>query len=192
MNDVTEVLAKIENGDPNAADQLLPLVYEELRTLASAKLANEKPGQTLQATALVHDAYLRLVDADDTRHWDSRNHFFAAAAEAMRRILVETARRKQRIRHGGDRNRVDLDISSLGDDLPIEEIISVNDALELLGETNAQAAEIVKLHYFAGLTLEETSEIQGISARSVYRLWAFARAWLRRHLGDDWKPSVGS
>ncbi len=185
---MTRILSDISQGDPRAADQLLPLVYDELRKLAAAKLANEKPGKPLQATALVHDAYIRLVDVENAQQWDSKRHFFAAAAEAMRQILVENARRNKRLRHGGERNRVDLPLDASGVAIPVEAIVAVNDALDLLAESDVKAAEIVKLHYYSGLTLEETSDILSISPRSTYRLWAYARAWLRRHLRDGWKP----
>ncbi len=185
MNEVTRILSAIEQGDPNAAGQLLPLVYEELRTLAAARLAQERPGQTLQATALVHEAYLRLVDNDDARLWNSRGHFFAAAAEAMRRILVENARRKRRVKHGGERRRVDLNEAVLSAAGPDEEVLAVDEALERLAAADEQAAELVKLHYFAGLTIEQAAESLGVSARKGYRIWSFARAWLFRCLGGD-------
>ena len=184
MSDITQILAEIEDGDPAAADRLLPLVYEELRKLAAAKLANERPGQTLQATALVHDAYLRLVDVERAQQWNSRGHFFAAAAEAMRRLLVERARSKKRIRHGGGRQRIDLDtqlcISADGD----ETLLAINDALERLTAEEPEAAQAVKLRYFAGLTIEETAAAMNISVRTVNRHWTYARAWLYRELGE--------
>jgi RNA polymerase sigma factor (TIGR02999 family) len=185
MNEVTRILEAIDQGDPTAADRLLPLVYDELRALAAARLAREKPGQTFQATALVHEAYLRLVGGDDARPWNSRGHFFGAAAEAMRRILVENARRKRRIKHGGARRRVDLDEAILAIDGPAEELLAVDEALGRLAVEEPQAAELVKLHYFAGLTLDEAAEVLGISTRKGYRVWAYARAWLFRCLGGE-------
>ncbi|HEV2971096.1 MAG TPA: ECF-type sigma factor [Pirellulales bacterium] len=182
MNEVTRILFAVEQGDPQAAEQLLPLVYDELRRLAAQRLAQEKPGQTLQATALVHDAYLRLVDGDVAQHWNSRGHFFAAAAEAMRRILVENARRKQRGRHGGQLQRVDFDsqlqVPSEADD----NLLALDDAIQRLAAEEPQVAEVVKLRYFAGLTIEETSLALNISVRSVNRHWAYARAWLYQQL----------
>src|SRR5262245_50860772 len=153
MSEVTQILSRIEAGDPAAAEQLLPLVYEELRKLATARLAQEKPGQTLQATALVHEAYLRLVDAEKSQQWNSRGHFFAAAAEAMRRILVENARGKQRLKRGGNQQRIDLSDVEIASDKRDELILSVDESLSALAEQNAQAAELVKLRFFAGLTL---------------------------------------
>ncbi len=178
MHDVTQILSQIESGDPSAAEQLLPLVYDELRRLAAARLAQEKPGQTLQATALVHDAYIRLVDVDKAQHWDSRRHFFAAAAEAMRRILVEQARRKLRIKHGGEQHRVDLDHPDLVANLPPDELLLMNDAIDSLAAHDPIAAELVKLRYFAGLTIEEAAESIGESRTTAYRHWTYARAWL--------------
>jgi RNA polymerase sigma factor (TIGR02999 family) len=187
MTDVTRILSAIEAGDPHAGAQLLPLVYDELRQLAATKLAQEKPGQTLQPTALVHEAYLRLVASGDAsaprdQHWNSRGHFFAAAAEAMRRILVDKARRKGRIRHGHGLQRlnlVDAEVPAPTDD---EQIVLLDDALTRLAAARPQAAELVKLHFFAGLTLEESAPILALSPRSAGRLWAFARAWLRREM----------
>jgi RNA polymerase sigma factor (TIGR02999 family) len=178
MNDVTRILSAMEQGDPHAAEQLLPLVYEELRQLAAVKLAQEKPGQTLQATALVHEAYLRLVDVEEAQHWDSRGHFFAAAAEAMRRILVENARRKKRSKHGGDLQRVDLD-SSISFDQEPDDLVALDEALGRLATEDAPAAELVKLHFFAGLAIEKAGELLGLSRASAYRLWDYSRAWLR-------------
>ena len=177
MNDVTRILSAIENGDPLAAEQLLPLVYDELRQLAAQKLAGEKPGQTLQATALVHEAYLRLVGADESQPWDSRRHFFAAAAEAMRRILVEKARRKRSVKHGGRRTRIDLDEALVMGDEPREDLLELDELLEQLGNADARAAELVKLRFFGGLTGEQTAEVLGISPRATDLLWAYARAW---------------
>ena len=187
MNDVTHILAAIESGDPHVAAQLLPLVYDELRKLAAQRLAEEKPGQTLQATALVHDAYLRLVDTEKAQHWNSRGHFFAAAAEAMRRILVEKARRKQRLRHGGDRQRVDLDNLDVMQEEKAEELLALDEALERLAGEEATVGEVVKLRYFAGLSIEHTAAALSISVRTANRHWAYARAWLYQQLSppDD-------
>jgi RNA polymerase sigma factor (TIGR02999 family) len=182
MTDVTQILFQIEQGDPSAAEQLLPLVYDELRKLAAAKLANEKPGQTLQATALVHDAYLRLVDVDEVQHWDSRGHFFAAAAEAMRRILVDSVRRKGSRKQGGGLVRRDLDHVALLAPQPGDELLDLNDALERLAEVDIQAAELVKLRYFAGLTSEQTAQVLGVSARTADRIWVYARSFLLREI----------
>ena len=178
MADVTQILSQIESGDPSAADQLLPLVYDELRKLAAARLAQEKPGQTLQATALVHEAWLKLVDVDEAHRWDSRGHFFAAAAEAMRRILINRARDKRRLKRGGDRERVHFDLLADPATAPDDDLLELDDALSDLAGTNPQAAELVKLRYFAGLPLPEAAAILGLSTRSAARLWAFARAWL--------------
>jgi len=177
MNEVTRVLSAIEEGDPHAAQQLLPLVYQELRKLAAQKLAQEKPGQTLQATALVHEAYLRLVDADKVQAWNSRGHFFAAAAEAMRRILVENARRKRRPKHGGDRQRIKLDESLAVAD-PRKDLLALDDALTQLATHEPVKAELVKFRYFTGLSFEETAAILNISPATAKRYWAVARAWL--------------
>ena len=182
MSEVTRILSAIEQGDPSAAKQLLPLVYEELRKLAAQRLAREKPGQTLQATALVHEAYVRLVDSDEASKWNSRGHFFAAAAEAMRRILVERARRKGRLRHGRGYQRVNLldgEVAAPADD---EQLLLLDDALGRLATARPQAAELVQLRFFAGLTLEEIAPLLALSPRSARRLWAFARAWLRRDM----------
>jgi RNA polymerase sigma factor (TIGR02999 family) len=182
MSEVTRILSAIEHGDAHAAEQLLPLVYDELRRLAAQKLAQEKPGQTLQATALVHEAYLRLVDTDKAQPWNSRGHFFAAAAEAMRRILVERARHNGRIRHGGGLRRVDLldaEAAAPSDD---EQVLLLDEALTRLAAARPQAAELVKLRFFAGLTLEEIAPLLALSPRTCRRLWAFARAWLRRDM----------
>jgi RNA polymerase sigma factor (TIGR02999 family) len=189
MNEVTRVLSAIEQGDPHAAEQLLPLVYQELRQLAAQKLAQEKPGQTLEATALVHEAYLRLVDVEKAQHWDSRGHFFAAAAEAMRRILIEEARRKQRVRHGGGRKRLDLDRLDPADEEGGDDLLAVDEALERLAREDATVAEVVKLRYFAGLTMEETAAALGISLRTANRHWAFARAWLYEQLSGQSEAS---
>jgi len=178
MADVTQILSQIERGDPSAAEQLLPLVYDELRKLAAAKMTQENPGQTLQATALVHDAYIRLVDVDRARHWDSRGHFFAAAAEAMRRILVDAARRKKAIKHGGGLERQELDASKIPQQDSIEEILAVHEALDSLASVHPLAASLVKLRYFAGFTIEETAEQLGISPRKANQVWTYAKAWL--------------
>jgi RNA polymerase sigma factor (TIGR02999 family) len=182
MSDVTRILSAIEQGDPNAADQLLPLVYDELRKLAAQKLAQEKPGQTLEATALVHEAYLRLVDVEQAQHWDSRGHFFAAAAEAMRRILVERARRKGRIRHGGGLRRANLFDQEEPAPADDEQILLLDEALTRLAAARPQAAELVKLRFFSGLTVEQAASILDLSPRTARRLWVFARAWLRREM----------
>jgi RNA polymerase sigma factor (TIGR02999 family) len=191
MNDVTHILSAIEQGDPQAAAQLLPLVYDELRKLAAHKLAQEKPGQTLQATALVHEAYVRLVDTDQVQHWNSRGHFFAAAAEAMRRILVEQARRKGSEKHGGGRQRVALNGLELAVELPVADLLPLDDALTALAGRDAQAAQLVQLHCFAGLSIEQAAEALGLSARTAYRDWAFARAWLYRTLRGTEPPAEG-
>ena len=186
MSDLTRILSQIESGDPSAAETLLPLVYDELRKLAAAKLDNESSGQTLQATALVHEAYLRLMGAAATSNWDSRGHFFAAAAEAMRRILVERARRKKRLKHGGDNSRQELDEAEIAAPEPREDLLALDAALGKLAATDQSAAELVQLRYFAGLTLPEAAQAMDISPRSADRLWAYARAWLHQELrGSD-------
>jgi RNA polymerase sigma factor (TIGR02999 family) len=178
MTEVTRILYQIEDGDPSAADQLLPLVYEELRKLASAKLKHEKPGQTLQATALVHEAYLRLVDVEKAQHWDSRGHFFAASAEAMRRILINRARDKNRLKRGGEYKRIDLDQVELALDTPDEELLALDEAMQLFANEDAVGSELVKLRFFAGLNLRQAAESLGIPSRTADRHWAYARAWL--------------
>jgi RNA polymerase sigma factor (TIGR02999 family) len=185
MSDVTRVLSAIEQGDPHAAEQLLPLVYNELRRLAAARLTHERPGQTLQATALVHEAYLRLVDADKAQHWDNRRHFFAAAAEAMRRILVEQARRKGRIKRGSHYNRLPLDEIAAPELPPAVDLVALDDALSRLAQKHPEKAELVKLRYFAGFTAAEAADTLGISTTTADRYWTFARAWLLRELGAD-------
>jgi len=185
MPDVTLILQSIEEGDSTAAEKLLPLVYDELRKLAAAKMALEKPGQTLQATALVHDAYLRLVDVEQVQHWNSRGHFFAAAAEAMRRILINRARDKNRLKRGGGRERIDLDSLQLAIDCPVDDLLAVDEALQNLAAEDASSAELVKLRFFAGLSLGEAAEVLGITRRVADRLWAFARAWLYNALRDS-------
>jgi RNA polymerase sigma factor (TIGR02999 family) len=182
MTDITPILNAIEQGDPHAAEQLLPLVYDELRKLAAQKLAQEQPGQTLEATALVHEAYLRLIGGDVVRPWDSRRHFFAAAAEAMRRILVENARRKRSAKHGGKRIRVDLDDALLVANDPSPTLLEVDELLDQLAQADPKAAELVKLRFFAGLTGEQTAQALGISPRSADMLWSYARAWLFERL----------
>jgi RNA polymerase sigma factor (TIGR02999 family) len=184
MSEVTRILSAIEQGDPHAAEQLLPLVYDELRQLAAQKLAQEKPGQTLQATALVHEAYLRLVDVEQAQQWNSRGHFFAAAAEAMRRILIDQIRRKRSQRQGGACRRAELSVCDLVE-LPLNDaLLDLDDALTKLAAIDPQAAELVKLRVFAGMTIEEAAQVQGISPRTVKRTWAYARAWLGRELAS--------
>jgi RNA polymerase sigma factor (TIGR02999 family) len=178
MSEVTRILSAIEQGDLHAAEQLLPLVYDELRKLAAEKLAHEAPGQTLQATALVHEAYLRLADGDKTQHWNSRGHFFAAAAEAMRRILINRARDKGRQKRGGSWQRVDLDRLLVADRASEEDLVAIDDVLQELARKNGPCAELVKLRFFTGLTLDEAAEAMGIVPRTANRYWAFARAWL--------------
>lgn len=209
MSEVTSILAQIESGDPSAAEQLLPLVYNELRRLAAAKMAQEQPGQTLSATALVHEAYLRLVrpvdavqseTADSTaggplpdggpsptaaQRWDHRGHFFAAAAEAMRRILVEVARRKARIKHGAEFGRADLNPDFISLPVPAAELLAVHEALEKLEAENPQAARLVKFRYFAGFTIDEAAEQLGLSPRKASQIWTYARAWLAAEIGGD-------
>jgi RNA polymerase sigma factor (TIGR02999 family) len=185
MSELTRILNAIEEGEPHAAEQLLPLVYDELRRLAAAQMAREKPGQTLDATALVHEAYLRLIGPADDHRWETRGHFFAAAAEAMRRILVEVARRKKRLRHGGGFHRCELpaDVPAIAS--PLEDVVAVDEALERLAAADPHAAELVKLHYFAGLTLDQTASVLGVSVRKAYTIWAYARAWLFRCLEGE-------
>jgi RNA polymerase sigma factor (TIGR02999 family) len=191
MSNVTRILSQIEQGDPAAAEQLLPLVYDELRKLAAAKLAQEKPGQTLQATALVHEAYVRLVSppssakpdiTDQPDHWNSRGHFFAAAAEAMRRILVDHARHKGRLKRGGSGQRLELSETQAADSGQSDLVLAVDDSLAALAEQNAQAAELVKLRFFAGLTLPEAAAAIDVSPRTADRLWAYAKAFLHQRL----------
>ncbi|HEX5220380.1 MAG TPA: sigma-70 family RNA polymerase sigma factor [Verrucomicrobiae bacterium] len=178
MSDVTQLLNAIEDGDPNASDQLLPLVYEELRALAAARMAQEKPGQTLQATALVHEAWLRLSGGAEPKVWNGRGHFFGAAAEAMRRILVERARRKARLRHGGEQQRVNLEHFTIAAEDSSEAVLAVHDALEKLARESPQKAELVKLRYFIGLSANEIATALGVSVPTVERHWAYARSWL--------------
>lgn len=183
MSEFTKILQAIDEGDPLAADRLLPLVYEELRRLAAVHLANEQPGQTLQPTALVHEAYLRLVGGNNPDQWNSRGHFFGAAAIAIRRILVDNARRKQALKRGGGMARQQMDDEvALALTEPREDVLALNEALDKLAETHSQAAELVQLYYFAGLTLDEAADYLGIGSRTAQRLWSFARAWLRREM----------
>ena len=181
---VTQVLQAIQHGESVAAEKLLPLVYDELRRLAAQRLAQEPAGQTLQATGLVHEAYVRLVDVEQQQRWDSRGHFFAAAAEAMRRILVDNARRKAGLKRGGDMVRRDMDEFQVAEPVPDEELIALDEALEQLVQADPQAAQLVKLRYFAGLTIPQAAEVLGVSARTADRLWAYARAWLFEVLKD--------
>jgi RNA polymerase sigma factor (TIGR02999 family) len=185
MSDVTQILSQIESGDPSAAADLLPLVYDELRRLAAANLANEHPGQTLQATALVHEAYLRLVDSDKARHWNSRGHFFRAAAEAMRRILVDHARRKRSLKRGGQFKRLELDGLEATGVLPDEDVLAISEALEKLASHDADKAELVKLRYFAGLSVEDAANVLGISRATADRHWQYAKTWLYCELTRD-------
>ena len=182
MTDVTRILSAIEQGDSTAAAQLLPLVYAELRKLAAQKLAKEKPGQTLEATALVHEAYLRLVDTDKAQQWNSRGHFFAAAAEAMRRVLVENARRKQRVKHGGGRQRLDLDEACPVVQPPSDDVLALDEALTRLAACDPVRAELVKLRFFAGLTMPEAAQALGLSLATAERHWTFVRTWLYAEL----------
>jgi RNA polymerase sigma factor (TIGR02999 family) len=187
MSEVTRILSAIEHGDPLAADQLLPLVYDELRRLAAQKLAQEKPGQTLQATALVHEAYMRLVGSGEAgvgggQRWDSQGHFFAAAAEAMRRILVDRARKKRSAKRGGGRKRLDIDSIDLATQATPEQLLAVNDALAKLAGEDPMAARLVELRYFAGLTVDEAGQALGVSTATAYRHWKYARAWLHSEL----------
>jgi RNA polymerase sigma factor (TIGR02999 family) len=186
MSEVTHILSAIDQGDPHAASQLLPLVYDELRKLAAQRLAQETPGQTLEATALVHEAYVRLVDVEQAQHFNSKGHFFAACAEAMRRILIDNARRKKRQKRGGDFRRVDLDNPNLGYRSADEDVLAIADALDLLAAEAPDAAQLVRLRYFAGLSVEEAAAAAGIPRSTAYEHWAYARAWLRCQLqGTD-------
>jgi RNA polymerase sigma factor (TIGR02999 family) len=183
MSNVTQILNAIEQGDSKAADELLPLVYEELRLLAAQKMAQEKPGQTLQATALVHEAYLRLA-GEEAQSWNNRGHFFGAAAEAMRRILVESARRKKSLKHGGDHQRVDITAGDVAIEIPSDDLIALDEALTKLTEEEPAVADLVKLRYFAGLPLHQAAGVLGISERTAARYWAYGRVWLLRELSD--------
>ena len=185
MNEVTQALDAINQGDPGAAAQLLPLIYAELRGLAAAYLAREGPGHTLQPTALVHEAYLRLVGTADERRWNDRGHFFRAAAQAMRRILVDSARRKQSLKHGGAAQKLGLEEYDVPVAPPPEELLALDDALTRLAAQDADAARVVDLHFFAGLSIEEAAEVLGVSRATAYRQWAYARAWLHAELGGE-------
>ena len=185
MNQVTGILSAIEQGDPHAAEQLMPLVYQELRVLAAQRLAQELPGQTLQATALVHEAYLRLVDGDKAVQWNSRAHFFGAAAEAMRRILVDRARRKQADKRGGQGRRVPLAEADVGFTSPAEELLDIDEALTRLAAEDPQAARLIQLRYFAGLSIEDAAEVVGVSRSTAYEHWSYARARLKTLLGPE-------
>ena len=187
MNEVTHLLEKMQHGQGQAAAHLLPLVYAELRRLAAHKMAGENPGQTLQPTALVHEAWLKLV-GQQNRHWQNRNHFFAAAAQAMRQILTDNARRKLRLRHGGGQQRVDLDDCAEAVASPDEQILAVDEALEKLARLDPQRAEVVKLRYFVGLTISEVAEVMGISEPTAKRYWSFARAWLYAEIRHSQRP----
>jgi RNA polymerase sigma factor (TIGR02999 family) len=189
MSEVTQILVALEQGENRAAKELLPLVYDELRRLAAWHLANERPGQTLQATALVHEAYLRLVGKDDP-HWQGQRHFFSAAAEAMRRILIENARRKSRLKRGGHLERVELEEASIPSPMPDDDLLALDEALKRLETVDARAAELVKLCFFVGLTQEQAAKHLGISVSTVERTWAFARAWLFREIQKDRRPPV--
>lgn len=192
MTDVTRILHEIEQGDPEAAEKLLPLVYDELRALAAVRLAHEKPGQTLQATALVHEAYVRLVSGQQGE-WNGRGHFFGAAAEAMRRILVERARRRLSVKRGGGLNRRELDVEFTGESPEdLEQILSIDEALEKLDRVDHESAELVKLRYFAGLSLREAAAVIAVPPRTADRIWAFARSWLAHELGDKSSPPENS
>jgi RNA polymerase sigma factor (TIGR02999 family) len=185
MTGVTQILAQIEHGDDAAVAQLLPLVYDELRKLAAARLAHEKPGHTLQATALVHEAFLRLVDVEKAQRWNSRGHFFAAAAEAMRRILINRARDKKRLKRGGNMQRIDLEKCELAIDTPVDDLLAIDEAITRLAEENQACADLVKLRFFAGLSLREAATSLGVSASTADRYWAYARAWLFEALRAD-------
>jgi RNA polymerase sigma factor (TIGR02999 family) len=184
MSEVTRILSAVAQGDPHAASQLLPLVYDELRQLAAHRLAHQTPGQTLQPTALVHEAYLRLVGDGEDPHWDSRGHFFAAAAEAMRHILVDNARRKGSQKRGGDRGRADIDVGEVAAPEFREDLLALDEALNQLAAADPEAARLVQLRYFAGLTLAEAAQVLGVSARTADRLWVYARTWLYQALED--------
>jgi len=185
MSQITEILSKIKSGDAHVSEQLLPLVYDDLRRLASARLAQEKSGQTLQPTALVHEAYMRLVDVEDQQRWDNKGHFFAAAAEAMRRILVENARRKGRHKHGGKLQRVDLQDHDIATSVSDDRLLAVDEALDRLEAEDPELANLVKLRFFAGCSLTEAAKMLGYSRSKAYEQWAYARAWLQCDIGDD-------
>ena len=188
MSDVTRILNAIEQGEAQATEKLLPLVYDELRLLAAQKMKEEPPGQTLQATALVHEVYIRMV-GDEAHHWESRRHFFVAAAEAMRRILIENARRKQRLKRGGGHHRVDLREVYLAIEAPSDDLIALDEALIRLDEEEHEISKLIKLSYFAGLTLEQAAEILGVSRRTAYRYWAYGRAWLHDRITECGRPT---
>jgi RNA polymerase sigma factor (TIGR02999 family) len=188
MTDVTRILSAIEQGDPQAAEQLLPLVYDELRKLAAAKMAQENPGQTLQATALVHEAYIRLVDVEKVQHWDGRGHFFSAAAEAMRRILVENARRKGGPEAGGGLQRLEISHVDPETQKPGLELLALHEALDRLAAKDPRKAELVKLRFFAGLTVEQAAQLLGVSVRTAHADWGYAKAWLRVEITDAAQP----
>ena len=185
MSDVTRILSAIEQGDPSATEQLLPLVYDELRKLAAQKMAQEAPGQTLQATALVHEAYIRLVDVEKAQHWNSRGHFFAAAAEAMRRILVEKARKKATEKQGGHLQKIDIDGLDIAGSASPEQLLAIDEAVSQLTALDAVAGGIVKLRYFAGSSVEQSAAALGISSKTAYRHWNYARAWLHSELMEE-------
>jgi RNA polymerase sigma factor (TIGR02999 family) len=185
MSDVTQILSQIEDGDGQAAEKLLPLVYDELRRLAAEKMAQEKPGQTLQATALVHEAYIRLVDVQKAQHWNSRGHFFGAAAEAMRRILVEQTRRKRSLKRGGQYQQCGVDLNSLSQAETADDVLAIDEALSKLVRENPAVAKLVELRYFAGLSLEEAASTLRLSTRTAYRYWTYAKAWLYQEITDD-------
>ncbi len=185
MNEVTQILNAIENGDNRASDDLLPLVYAELRKLAAQRLADQPPGQTLQATALVHEAYIQLVDNKESRTWDSRGHFFASAASAMRNLLVDNARRKNSLKRGGNRKRVAVELAEIGTPKDGEELLALDEALKELAEKDARAAKLVSLRFFAGLTMDEAAKALDVSRATAKRDWAYARAWLNSRLSTD-------
>jgi RNA polymerase sigma factor (TIGR02999 family) len=185
MSEITRILSHIDQGEATAADQLLPLVYDELRKLAAAKLAHENPGQTLQATALVHEAYVRVVDTDRNKHWNSRGHFFAAAAEAMRRILVDQARRRNAAKRGGEAGREEFRESAIAAPRPAEELLALDEVLDRLSEIDPVAANLVKLRFFVGLNTSEAAEALGISVRSAHDVWAYARSWLHQKMSPE-------
>ena len=187
MSEVTRILAAMERGDVRAVDELFPLVYDELRRLAAQRLSREKPGQTLQATALVHEAYLRLVGAEG-QNWEGRGHFFSAAAEAMRRILIDNTRRKRRLKRGGEHQRVELNEAELVVEAESEDLIALDEALNKLAQTEDAVAEVVKLRYFGGLTLEQAAEILGVSRRTADRYWSYGRAWLLKEMTKGDRP----
>jgi RNA polymerase sigma factor (TIGR02999 family) len=191
MSDITQILNDFARGDPQAASQLLPLVYDELRKLAAEKMRHEKPGQTLEATALVHEAYLRLVGAEKTQRWDHRGHFFAAAAEAMRRILIDSARRKHRPKHGGNRHRTAGDVAAPPPAMPPEDLLALDEALDKLAKEEPAKAELVKLRFFAGLTMPEVAEALGMSLATAERHWTYARTWLYAELKEAAEASDG-